>query len=411
MKIRIAAVLLASSALSACQTAQVKPFNMMIGSTPVLTTPADIRLVMERPRPTDATPVICAEPSPDVAVALSQTAKGNFGVQVPNGQQIGAGVGGSSAEALGLLAGRTASIVALRDGLYRACEAYANNVLPSDVYGLIVSQYGDILVTLTLGEAAAGAGSAPPIVVSAPEAKDITLTYPTFTAPPDKKASTTPATTPAAGAPAAAGGTPAAAPGAMAAASAADTGINAADTAGAAPAAADAGGAADKPAKADSGANTKDTTTPSTTSAAAVADIAKAYFGSAEARALQATATVCMMEAQRRSAGRSSGVRSNLDFIDSVCGGYVNLQPVLLTKTKAEITLLMAQAEQATAAADLTKFQLAQAQAKADADKKAAADKAAAAKKAAKPKPKPKPATPSAVTPAPAAAQPPTPRR
>jgi hypothetical protein len=47
--------------------------------------------------------------------------------------------------------GRTAGVVALRDGLYYACQAYANQLIGKDAYALILSQYGNLLVALAAG--------------------------------------------------------------------------------------------------------------------------------------------------------------------------------------------------------------------------------------------------------------------
>ncbi len=56
------------------------------------------------------------------------------------------------------MAGRTAGVVALRDGLYSACQAYANGIIGRRAYALILSQYGDLLVAL----AASGTSAAAP---------------------------------------------------------------------------------------------------------------------------------------------------------------------------------------------------------------------------------------------------------
>ena len=39
-------------------------------------------------------------------------------------------------------------MLALRDGLYAACQAYVNGVLGHDAYSLVLSQYGNLLVAL-----------------------------------------------------------------------------------------------------------------------------------------------------------------------------------------------------------------------------------------------------------------------
>ena len=55
------------------------------------------------------------------------------------------------------LAGRSTALLGLRDGLYRACEAYANGALGADAYALILSRYGQLMTTLFLGQDITGA--------------------------------------------------------------------------------------------------------------------------------------------------------------------------------------------------------------------------------------------------------------
>jgi hypothetical protein len=54
----------------------------------------------------------------------------------------------SSTELITAGAGREAAVLALRDGLYTACQSYANGVIGQDAYAIILSQYGNLLVAL-----------------------------------------------------------------------------------------------------------------------------------------------------------------------------------------------------------------------------------------------------------------------
>jgi len=123
-------------------------------------TTADTRIVTQRPHPMlPRRQVICTEPSPDVAKALSTarqlTASGGNGT-------VNASLAASAATATAVaeLAGRSTALLGLRDGLYRACEAYANGALGDSAYALILSRYGQIMITLFLGQDAEGAGPA-----------------------------------------------------------------------------------------------------------------------------------------------------------------------------------------------------------------------------------------------------------
>jgi hypothetical protein len=57
------------------------------------------------------------------------------------------------------LAGRTAGVLALRDGLYATCQAYANGALGQSAYALGLSQYGNLLVALTAHDPGASGGT------------------------------------------------------------------------------------------------------------------------------------------------------------------------------------------------------------------------------------------------------------
>jgi len=124
--------------------------------TPATFTTADVRMITQRNRQGSPNPIICTEPSPDVAKALSTAAQlsGSGG----NGTATGSlGAGGASAEAALALAGRSTALLGLRDGLYRTCEAYANGVIGADAYALVLSRYGQLMTTLFLGQDVTGA--------------------------------------------------------------------------------------------------------------------------------------------------------------------------------------------------------------------------------------------------------------
>jgi hypothetical protein len=124
--------------------------------TPATFTTADVRMITQRNRQGSPNPIICTEPSPDVAKALSTAAQlsGSGG----NGTATGSlSAGGASAEVALALAGRSTALLGLRDGLFRACEAYANGVIGADAYALVLSRYGQLMTTLFLGQDVTGA--------------------------------------------------------------------------------------------------------------------------------------------------------------------------------------------------------------------------------------------------------------
>jgi hypothetical protein len=90
--------------------------------------------------------VLCTEPSPDVAIALARSSQISGSGNAPGGPSVSISGSISSSETASLLAGRTAGVVALRDGLYSACQAYVNGVIGHDAYAVILSRYGNLLV-------------------------------------------------------------------------------------------------------------------------------------------------------------------------------------------------------------------------------------------------------------------------
>lgn len=106
--------------------------------------------------------ITCAEPSPDVATAISKafSAEGALSAKgLPSNiePEVAAAISASRAESVAQLGERLASIQLLRDGLYRACEAYANGAISPIIYAVMVGRYDDTMVTLLSGELAAGA--------------------------------------------------------------------------------------------------------------------------------------------------------------------------------------------------------------------------------------------------------------
>lgn len=174
--------------LGACNGNTNEPWMKpaMLGDTPVLATTADLRLVMARPKPpqltgaassvaattqggtpvtSDPTYNICAEPSPDVAKALSSALTANANATAEGLKALGAagasvsvtgGLADTHNAALAELGRRLATTQMLRDGLFNLCEAYSNGAITKGEYALVLSRYGDTMVTLLAIEALSG---------------------------------------------------------------------------------------------------------------------------------------------------------------------------------------------------------------------------------------------------------------
>jgi hypothetical protein len=108
---------------------------------------------------------LCAEPSPDVAravqAALSLSAAAAGTATPPAGgtaieAQLAFQTNATRSESVAQLTKRIATIQLLRDGLYRACEAYANGAIGPEIYTAIISRYDRMMITMLLGEMAAG---------------------------------------------------------------------------------------------------------------------------------------------------------------------------------------------------------------------------------------------------------------
>jgi hypothetical protein len=110
----------------------------------------------------EPTYITCAEPSPDVAKAFSESVNTGLTAAISNpasgvDPKIAASASVAQAEALAQLGERLATMQLLRDGLFRACEAYANGAISDSTYAVLLSRTDDTMVTMLLGEIAGGA--------------------------------------------------------------------------------------------------------------------------------------------------------------------------------------------------------------------------------------------------------------
>jgi hypothetical protein len=130
--------------------------------------------------------IVCAEPSPDAFSASSASAAASaaftFPTLLPGGQtgtdggqpKTTSGSGGIAAargESAASIGMRTQTIQLLRDGLYRACEAYMNGAIDQHQYNIILLNIDKLMVTLLGIDAIGGTPKAPAvsIVAAAPQ--------------------------------------------------------------------------------------------------------------------------------------------------------------------------------------------------------------------------------------------------
>lgn len=133
-----------------------------------LLTSADVRIITTTTPITQVQPgrvvptqITCIEPSPDIAKAVHENFSLGASVGLgglPSGvsADLAFAFAKARAEAVAQMTERLATIQLLRDGLYRACEAYANGAISDTTYAVLLSRYDDTMVTLLMGELAAG---------------------------------------------------------------------------------------------------------------------------------------------------------------------------------------------------------------------------------------------------------------
>ncbi len=97
--------------------------------------------------------VICAEPSPDALVTFSTALSAAVRGELAGQGAVSGELRRSLSETGRVLGERTPTIQLLRDNLYRACEAYANGVLDSFAYALVLTRIDELMVNLVAIEA------------------------------------------------------------------------------------------------------------------------------------------------------------------------------------------------------------------------------------------------------------------
>jgi hypothetical protein len=170
---RISGVLvLATMGFCACTNSTVLRPGPELGDASSVATSADIRLITSSPVNkiaegdyVEPKQITCSEPSPDVAKIVSAAFGSSAGfagkAKIPNAPTSAElnttlALSKSYAEGIAQMTERLATIQLLRDALYRACEAYANGAISATTYSAMVSRYDKTMITLLMGELAAG---------------------------------------------------------------------------------------------------------------------------------------------------------------------------------------------------------------------------------------------------------------
>jgi hypothetical protein len=112
--------------------------------------------------------VVCAEPSPDVANALSSALSTSLNAALPSaagGKNFSADLSLSKAESIVQLGSRIATIQLLRDELADLCRSYSNGAVTATTYTLRLSRLDKKMVTLLLSEAAGRPASTQSVIL------------------------------------------------------------------------------------------------------------------------------------------------------------------------------------------------------------------------------------------------------
>ena len=144
----LTAVVLAVTALPllGCADHIFHSFNIDHGESLSVDARQRVVLVTHKGGKTRDRTVVCTEPQPDAA----STAGRAIASVPPAGPSKGAQVATASAagEATALIAVRTQTIQLLRDGLYRACEAYMNGAIDQHQYNVVLLNIDKLMITL-----------------------------------------------------------------------------------------------------------------------------------------------------------------------------------------------------------------------------------------------------------------------
>lgn len=155
------------AAVGACSLHPVNDNAREVSNDRSLITAADQRVVLKIPAQRDPgtdllqpDTITCAEPSPDMArlVSQSNSSSAQIGAALPIGVSASAAYGFAKGHAEGMaqLTDRLATIQILRDGMYRACEAYANGAIDRTAYALVLAHSERVMFGLLMAELVSG---------------------------------------------------------------------------------------------------------------------------------------------------------------------------------------------------------------------------------------------------------------
>lgn len=154
-------ICVAAIGLSGCSSTVFKTHQFETTPPTSLSVDAKQRVLLSKKRPGTNKLVVCFEPSPDALVAAASSLGGSLGVP----EQVAAELSGALSEQVSNIGLRTHTVTLLREGLYRACEAYANGAIEKEQYRQILNGYGALVLTMMAIEQVSGVHQVPQIVL------------------------------------------------------------------------------------------------------------------------------------------------------------------------------------------------------------------------------------------------------
>lgn len=149
--------------LSGCTGKTFKQFDVSSPSAQSVSVDATQRFLLVKHTTVDGAPavLVCAEPSPDAAMAVAAelAASGTL----PNAVQVA--FGGGKSESLASLGLRTPAIQLVRDIWYRACEGHMNGVHDKPFLNAAARKMDMLIVTLAAIDGITSAPAAPAVAI------------------------------------------------------------------------------------------------------------------------------------------------------------------------------------------------------------------------------------------------------
>lgn len=178
--------------LSGCQAGIFREWDMDGGTSLSLDASQRLVFVTDKGGRSRDRRIVCAEPSPDSITSLAATfaasgaATNNTSrpvigadgkavvdaegkpVLATDDREAKAALAASYAQNAAFIGMRTQTIQLLRDGLFRACEAYMNGAIDEVQYNMLLVNMPKTMAALVAMDGLTGRPSAPPIILNAP---------------------------------------------------------------------------------------------------------------------------------------------------------------------------------------------------------------------------------------------------